>query len=171
MTKIDTNYSIFDEKTMTCLWNRKANRTYSIAFIALSVVVPTFSVVFFYTGIFIRKIKSDLTMFRHFSSGLSHASQSEAIRKTFRIIKGLLASCILFLVSHLPFALIILIDLDDKLPNYVYMFTMTLSHMNSSLNVILYALTNSMIRSGYKNFFNFCLHKKDYSYKISVDSF
>ena len=78
-------------------------------------------------------------------------------KKTVKTIKGLFISCIIFMVCHLPFGLVILSDLDDKLPNIAYMYSMLIAHLGSSTNVILYAFTNTQLFKGYKNFYYFCI--------------
>ena len=45
--------------------------------------------------------------------------------------------------------MIVMLDYGDRLPRSVYMFTMAVAHLNSSMNPLLYALTNPLFQKGY----------------------
>ena len=81
-----------------------------------------------------------------------------------KITKGLFASCLMFIICALPYGLVLLIDVNNKLPRTAYMFPGLMLHLNSSLNPILYALTNSQIREGYYNLLFFLFNRKKYIY-------
>lgn len=57
-----------------------------------------------------------------------------------------------------------MIDFEDKLSKVYHLYSMLFARINSSLNPILYGLTNPQFKRGYKNFFNFIFCRKDYSY-------
>ena len=51
-------------------------------------------------------------------------------------------------------------DFRDQLPRTIHMYAVFFAHLNSSLNPILYAITNPCFRRGYKNFINFIFFKR-----------
>ena len=55
--------------------------------------------------------------------------------------------------------MIVMLDFQDKLPRSAHMFSMAIAHLNSSLNPLLYALTNPLFQKGYKVFIRkiFCI--------------
>ena len=57
-----------------------------------------------------------------------------------------------------------MIDFEDKLPKAYHLYSMLFARINSSLNPILYGLTNPLFQRGFKNFFNFIFCRKEYSY-------
>ncbi|KAJ8300548.1 hypothetical protein KUTeg_022067 [Tegillarca granosa] len=66
-----------------------------------------------------------------------------------------------FLICWAPFDLLILIDREDRCPQWVYIFFLQIGHFNSSLNSILYGLTNNRFRDGYSTFFKkICNYKE-----------
>ena len=50
-------------------------------------------------------------------------------------------------------------DAHDKFPAEAHVYTMLFAHLNSSLNPVLYAVSNPVYQKGYKNFirFLFCM--------------
>ena len=63
-----------------------------------------------------------------------------------------------------------MIDFKDELPRSAHMYPILLAHINSSLNPILYAFTNSNFKRGYINFFYFLFDKKNYLFSIRASS-
>lgn len=53
-----------------------------------------------------------------------------------------------------------MLDFNDLLPNAAHMYPLLIAHANSSLNPILYALTNPKFQRGYKNLFRKLICKK-----------
>lgn len=59
-----------------------------------------------------------------------------------------------------------MIDFKDQMPRTVHMYPLLLAHVNSSLNPILYALTNSNFQRGYKNLFYWIFSSRKYLYSV-----
>ena len=60
----------------------------------------------------------------------------------------------------MPYGVVVMSDFRDILPRTSHMFTMLLAHMNSSMNPILYALTNPAYQRGYKMLFSIIFFRK-----------
>ena len=45
--------------------------------------------------------------------------------------------------------MIVMLDYADRLPRSAHMFSMVVAHLNSSMNPLLYALTNPLFQKGY----------------------
>jgi len=140
---------IFDEYTLNCLFNRKA-KSYIISFIFFSIILPFILITYFYSKIYL-KVRS---------VAINTADSNGPMR----IIKGLFASCVLFIVCYLPYGFVVISD-DGSYPKEAHMFPMALLHLNSTLNPFLYFFTNTPIREGYKNFFNFLFRRSLYKFK------
>jgi len=141
----------FDLDSLNCLWDRLASRSYVYFFVIVSICIPVLLICMFYFKIYkkVREMNSD------------HLREN---KKLIQMTKGLFASCFIFTVCSLPYGLILLIDLENKLHRTAFMFSLLLLHLNSSLNPILYAFTNTQIREGYLNLFYFLFNRKKYIY-------
>lgn len=104
-------------------------------------MVPCAAILVFYFLIFLFSFKSKAR------------TKSATLSNSLRIAKGLFASFMLFFVCWMPYALIVLTDYSDKLPRQAVMFTMSIAHLNSSLNLILYAIFNPAFKRGYRVLF------------------
>ena len=134
---------------MNCIFDRYSTYTYFL--IASVVVVPFCLIIFFYSKIFI-KIRS-LSRDRTYLEG------------PLRVINGLFASCVLFLISYGPYGVVVFTDVYHTFPKEVHIYTMGLLHLNSLSNPFLYLITNSPIRDGYANFFNLIFRTNSYKYR------
>lgn len=84
------------------------------------------------------------------------------IRNDIRLAKTLFIVFIAFCLCWAPYALICLIDKDDNFHKAWYAFSILMAHASSTLNSILYAVTNRGFRDGYKKFLKvmFCRASK-----------
>lgn len=71
-----------------------------------------------------------------------------------KLAKTLFIVFLVFCLCWSPYAMICLIDRFDKQPKEAYMFSILLAHSSSTLNSIVYALTNKGFRDGYKKVLN-----------------
>lgn len=129
----------YDVKTLSCLWKRVGTRSYVIFFVTTCIMLPCAAILYFYTRIFYFAFKS--------KARLHNAN----VRESLRIAKGLFAAFFLFSLCWVPFGFIVLTDYQDRLPRGTVMFTMTIAHLNSAFNPILYAISNTNFRTGYAN--------------------
>jgi hypothetical protein len=139
------NY-VYDSDAVICVWNRRASLSYNLFLIIFSIIIPCIAIFLFYVRIFYYSYKS------------GHRSNSSSANKSVRLAKGLFASFMLYSLCWMPYGLFVLINFYDKFPRSVMMYTMTLGHLNSSLNPIIYFIFNSAFRHGSANLFNkvFC---------------
>jgi hypothetical protein len=109
-------------------------------------VFPCIIILYFYVSIFIYAVKSH--------ARVAHKNSGNNMKHSLRVAKGLFVSYILFVVCWLPYGIACIFDFEDKWPRTVHMYTMLFAHMNSSLNPLVYAISNPLFQKGYKNFFN-----------------
>ena len=85
------------------------------------------------------------------------ARKSKELRNDIKLAKTLFIVFIAFCLCWAPYALICLIDRHDEIHKAWYAFSVLLAHASSTLNSILYAVTNRGFRDGYKTFLrNMC---------------
>ena len=135
------NYS-YDKATLSCVWNRLASFSYNLFLSFVSVIIPCVVIFLFYVRIFYYSYKS------------GQRSNSSSDKKSIRLAKGLFASFMIYTLCWMPYGLVVLINFYDQFPRTVMMFTMTLGHLNSSLNPIIYFYFNSTFRRGCLNLFS-----------------
>ncbi len=148
----------FDKKTYNCTWNRLNNRIYTLLLMFISILIPSFLILIFYFRIYIFVMKSKQKLFSY------TRKKKIKLEITLRVAKGLFLSFLIFAICWMPYALIIVIDKQDKISQTIYIYSILLATLNSSLNPILYAFTNSQFKLGYKNFFDFLFNRRNYSY-------
>ncbi|OQV26118.1 putative Alpha-1B adrenergic receptor [Hypsibius exemplaris] len=68
-----------------------------------------------------------------------------------KLAKTLFTVFIAFLVCWGPFALLVLMKQPSWVPGWMYMIAIIMAHGNSSINSILYGLTNEKFRAGYRS--------------------
>ena len=60
------------------------------------------------------------------------------------------ALIVFFACSRSPFSLLVLMKQPDYVPGWIYMIAIIMAHGNSSVNSLLYGLTNEKFRQGYQ---------------------
>ena len=78
--------------------------------------------------------------------------KANSFQQEVKLAKTLFIVFMVFCVCWTPYALMCLIDRYDQVPKEVYTFGVLMAHTSSTLNSILYAVTNKGLRKGYKKF-------------------
>ncbi len=79
-------------------------------------------------------------------------AKGKEMRAELRLARTLFIVFIVFCICWSPYALVCLIDRYDKAPKWYYAFSILLAHASSTLNSLLYAVTNKGFRDAYKVF-------------------
>jgi len=61
-----------------------------------------------------------------------------------------------------------MIDYKDTLPAAYHLYGLVLMRINSCLNPLLYGLTNTLFKKGFKNIYFLLFDRKQYSFSIEV---
>ncbi len=139
--------NVYDHKMLECIWNRLHSLSYTIFFSSGVVLTPIIIISFSYICIFLhvraskRKIDSEAT---HQQKAKKNMAGPVKLAKTLFIIFLIFVSC------WGPYALLVVIDFNDKLPHELHLYVLMLAHMHSTLSPIVYAITNIHFRNGYK---------------------
>jgi hypothetical protein len=75
-----------------------------------------------------------------------------ALVKTIRQVRLIISIFIAFAACWTPYIIVLLVDVDDRLPLPVHLYACMTAHLHASLNCIIYLLANRSIRDGYWNF-------------------
>ncbi|XP_064609462.1 melatonin receptor type 1A-like [Liolophura sinensis] len=127
----------FDFKVEQCFYDRHANSVILKIFALLAFVAVTVS----YSAIFCF-VRSHRLM--------SQARQSDSIK----LAHTSLVIVISVYVCIMPYTVVTIIDKTDSLGQEVYLLTIAIAYLSSSLNWMIYGLANQQFRAAFKNTLN-----------------
>lgn len=147
----------FDVKNHQCIWDRTANRSYSL-FVTIGLIAsPLVLMGFMYFLIFhyIWKSKHDLYTF---SAGTTSKKRRQDLvwKETIKNCRLVFIIFLVFIVCWTPYATVIIIDSNDNISQEVHLFVTMLAHMHSSANCTIYFVCNRKFR-------NYVLHMTGFS--------
>ncbi|XP_078692030.1 melatonin receptor type 1A-like [Branchiostoma floridae x Branchiostoma belcheri] len=130
----------YDHKTMNCAYDR-TKTSYTLVFLLVGHLLPTLTVFAFNTALYLNvvKIKNDLRKYLQDRTPPQAGQGAKALR-------SLSVLCIYFVVCWLQYAVIVLADYDDKWPGGVHFSSLVIAHSSSSINGVIYALTDRKVR-------------------------
>ena len=91
-------------------------------------------------------------------AGISKQNKSNQT-KSIKLAKMLFLLFFIYVILAAPYGVITIVDSQDKFSEFVHLFVLTFGHANSSVNPILYGLSNQQFKEAYINLFRklFCL--------------
>ena len=130
---------------MNCLYDRAHSYSYMVFFVIMAVFIPTIVIISCYTKIYIVVLKSKNKVADVNQTSRTTSDNSRSVR----LARTLFCIFVVFLICWMPNTLFVLIDYKDELPVRAYAFSITIAHINSSINFILYGVTHREFRKGY----------------------
>ncbi|ELU11620.1 hypothetical protein CAPTEDRAFT_36345, partial [Capitella teleta] len=136
--------NIYDPKYMECIWNRKYSMTYTIFFSTCVVAAPVAIIAISFIKIYIhvQSSRKRVAVYRNQSVNQAKSLSIKLARSLFIVFTG-------FVACWTPYAIIVIVDFKDRAPEEVHLFILLLAHMHSTLNAIIYAMSNAQFRKGY----------------------
>ena len=137
---------IYDLKSRNCMWDRTASLSYSIFFSTIGVAFPVciISICYFKIYRFVSRSKAKVATTAN--------TQNTLMRQTKRLLRTIFIIFFIFTLCWTPYAVFVSADYKDRLPLEVHLFALLLAHTNSSLNCVIYGVTNRDFRKGYARF-------------------
>ena len=132
----------YDRKTLSCVWDRTSHLSFTIYFSSVGVAFPIILISVCYVKIFLHVRKSKLRVL----NALQTSEQSQSVR----LARSLFIIFVVFAVCWTPYAFIVVLDYKDTWPREWHIFSILIAHTNSSLNSVLYGVTNNKFREAYK---------------------
>ncbi|CAH1776622.1 unnamed protein product, partial [Owenia fusiformis] len=137
----------YDKKMLGCIWDRNANRLFTVFFL-LGVFVPVGIVAVIYALTFSKVYKSK----KKVSDQNKNGTQTN-MAKEIKLAKVLFGLFVVFLLMNLPYGLALIIDVGDIFPTVIWTLVVQLMHANGSgVNCFVYGFSNKAFSNGYKNF-------------------
>ncbi|XP_019614796.1 PREDICTED: rhodopsin, GQ-coupled-like [Branchiostoma belcheri] len=130
----------YDHKTMNCAYDR-TKTSYTLVFLLVGHLLPTLTVFAFNTALYLNVVKIKNNLRRY----LQDRTPPQARQGT-KALRSLSVLCIYFVVCWLQYAVIVLADYDDRWPGGVHFSSLVIAHSSSSMNGVIYALTDRKVR-------------------------
>ena len=137
----------FDRKSFICVYDRMADLSYTLFFVFGGIVFPITVIAICYIRIFMfvraskRKVATDQ------GKGSDLGKDRKASVKLARTLFFIFA---VFVACWTPYAIIVVADINDTFSAEVHTYAILVAHTNSSLNSVLYGVTNKQFRDGYR---------------------
>nr|XP_054761573.1 melatonin receptor type 1B-B-like [Lytechinus pictus] len=151
---------IFDEKKMGCSFDRLGYYGYTVYFIGMGVLIPLCLVLFCYIRVFsfVRESERKIHSWRNQGNAAAQNQAPRVTKADRRLMITVFIIFIVFLTCWTPYVIIVLADVNNVYPRELYVGAVILAHLNSSMNSILYGITNRRFRAAYKRllFARFC---------------
>ena len=141
----------FSPKFMLCSYDhRQGMYSYTLYFFILGFMLPWNLSGLAYLKIYLFTRKSNKNLRESMSnSNKTSSKESKVGINEFRIIRSTVTIWAIFLIMWTPYAFVILLDTGYHWKSQVYSFSSIMAHFNSSVNCVLYAVTNQYFRESY----------------------
>ena len=142
---------VYDRKTLSCVWDRTADLSYSIFFSVIGVAFPVVFITICYALIYWQITQSRPTVKFLLAVGdMAGARKDLALQKQIRQQLITFFACfVVFTVCWVPYAFVVALDYKDTYPLEVHLYAILIAHTNSSLNCIIYGISNSHFRESF----------------------
>ena len=142
---------VYDKKTQSCVWDRTADYSYTLFFCIVAIATPIALISICYLKIFlyVRASKKRVAKLLQFNSNLVDKPTVKRMKESMKLARTLFAIFVAFALCWSPYAIVIMADYHDTWSVEPHLFSVMLAHTSSSVNCLLYGLTNSHFRKGY----------------------
>ncbi|XP_002737677.1 melatonin receptor type 1B-B-like [Saccoglossus kowalevskii] len=134
----------YDAKTMVCSYSRTASLSWLLFFVISAVLVPACIILYCYISVYLLVRNHGLT----FTGGFQR-NTVRLKKKDIQLMKTLFAIFLVFITCWVPYAIVVVADVNDTWPHYIHITVWIMAHGNSALDSILYGVMNKQFRDGY----------------------
>lgn len=158
----------FDRKSLECIWDRMASRSFTVVFSVVMVWIPLCSISFSYIKIYqhVMKSKKRVHVATVHSMALPNTLGNPKIypksmrerdnERGLRLAKTLFVIYAVFTVCWLPYALLIVVDWRDEFAHELHLLITMTAHLHPSLNFIVYYVTHQKFRRAFTEVLKRC---------------
>lgn len=139
----------FDPKSLECILDHKATYPYTVIYSVVLVWIPSVLIAAFY-------LKTYLYVRAHCRRIANLPYPSTSTSKSFHLAKTLFTVYAVFITCWAPYALLIVIDREDRFPKELHLFISLFAHLHPSFNWIIYYKTNTKFANAYRRLFRMC---------------
>ncbi|XP_076091481.1 melatonin receptor type 1B-A-like [Mytilus galloprovincialis] len=150
----------FDDKSLECIWDRKATYSFTVFFSVCLVWIPltVVGISYFKLFLFVRNKRKQVT---------SKNSASNIDNKSLRLAKAIFIVYAVFSICWIPFAILLVADTDDTFSHEIHLCITVFAHFHPSFNFFIYYFSNRKFKSDFHKLFH--IGKKN-NVKVSLSS-
>ncbi|KAL3852321.1 hypothetical protein ACJMK2_015978 [Sinanodonta woodiana] len=141
----------FDRKAVLCIWDRMANRNFTIVFSVVLVWLPMILIGVCYSLIFYYVSKHQRHMMTCARSNSLPKNVKVEVGKTFFIVYAVFSVC------WIPYALTLVMDHDNSFSHEAHSYIAIWAHLHPSVNWIVYYKTHIIFRKAFNDSLCFCI--------------
>ena len=147
----------YDRKSLLCNWDRLADLSYTVIMLTVSLLFFALLTSLLYGQIYRFVQKSQPTIRLLLEAGnVANVRKDGEIQRQIRRQTVMFFTCFMaFIVCMLPYAFLVALDFKDVAPLPVHLYFALLTHINSSINCIIYGIMNSSFRNAYLHLLGF----------------
>ncbi|XP_052090651.1 melatonin receptor type 1A-like [Mytilus californianus] len=137
----------FDDKSLECIWDRKATYSFTVFFSVCLVWIPLIvvGVSYFKLFLFVRHKRKQVT---------SRNSAPNIDNKSLRLAKAIFIVYAVFSICWIPFAILLVADTDDTFPHEVHLGITVFAHFHPSFNFFIYYFSNRKFKTEFHKIFH-----------------
>ncbi|XP_035660529.1 melatonin receptor type 1B-A-like [Branchiostoma floridae] len=139
----------YDIKTMGCTYDRTHTFSYTLFLVIAGISLPLAVVVCSYSKIFYHVHQSKVRVAVHLANPKGNMNNNVNYEEI-RLIKTLVAVCVMFYICWLPYAVVVLADFDDHWPRAVHFMATIMAHGSSSVNCLVYGFMNKKFKTAFR---------------------
>ena len=150
----------YDRKARLFILDRTASLSYNTFFSLVGIAVPVALIGVCYGMIYKFMVNNQPTLKLLLEVGdMPGAKRDGQIRREIRRQTITLFTCfVVFVICWAPYAFVAIVDYKDQFPLEAHLFILLLAHINSSLNSIIYGISNPNFRHTYLHLLGLIRH-------------
>ena len=140
----------FDKKSLECIWDRMATYPYTVVFSVTLVWIPcvVIGICYFLLFLYVRRHSKIMASNRNRVNG--DVSPPPGTRNLqLHVIKSLFLIYAVFVVCWAPYALIMVVDVNDTFSHEAHVYITTFAHLHPSVNWLIYCKTQKKFAKAY----------------------
>ena len=150
----------FDRKSLECIWDRMATYPYTVVFSVTLVWIPclVIGICYLMLYLYVRNQRKIMASYQQNKPGASTSPKPRALRETMQldVAKTLFFIYAVFVTCWAPYALIMVIDVNDKFSHEAHVLITTFAHLHPSVNWLIYLSTQRRFEEAYRYVLTCC---------------
>ena len=139
----------FDRKSLECIWDRMANFSYTVVFSVTLVWIPCLIIGVCYLRLFLFVREHRKKVLKKKQEVISHIVPSNPKKTRPQLAKTFMLIYAVFITCWAPYALTIVLDIQDSFPYEVHLYITIFAHLHPSVNWLIYYFTHRKISQAY----------------------
>lgn len=142
----------FDGKSLECVWDRMATFPYTVAFSVTLVWFPSVILAICYLRLylFVRNQKKIIQKYQIKSNTFGTSQRHSRRNMQLSLAKTLFLIYAVFMTFWCPYALLMVVDVNNTFSHEVHVYITTFAHLHPSVNWLIYLFTQRRFAEAYR---------------------